>query len=243
MATVIVSLIVRVCPEKVANLFLLWVNPDQKLILKRSNPSVLSPRAMSVYHNYNESSKKYDAARFAMAGEAVNRTVKQVATQLELPADRLVGAEVGCGTGNYTVAMAEAGVGTVHALDHSAGMLDKLQKKVDESGEDSPLRKSVRVGAPIDLAAPDLALPFDDNSVHLVLIPQVTHHLVKDSESDPFAAVKRLVQEVARVIAPGGALLIQTQTPTQHRSGFWWADIIPRAAARLAKRFCEVRKS
>jgi hypothetical protein len=40
-----------------------------------------------------------------------------------------------------------------------------------------------------------------------------------------------------RVLRPGGALWLQTQTPHQHMEGFWWTPIIPRAAAVLAARF------
>ena len=48
------------------------------------------------------------------------------------------------------------------------------------------------------------------------------------------------VAEVRRVLRPGGAFILQTQTPQQHRDGFWWAPIIPTASSRLAERFPEL---
>ena len=87
-----------------------------------------------------------------------------------------------------------------------------------------------------------------------MVIGQVTHHLVRQkpphegedagattADFDPFGPVKALVAELGRVVKPGGALLIQTQTPEQHRKGFWWADIIPVAVDKLARRFVDVR--
>ena len=195
---------------------------------------------MSAYENYEQTSRKYDAARFAMAAPAVERVLTRVSEVLDKPLSELVVLEAGCGTGNYSVACVGMGVGTVHALDHSAGMLEKLQAKVDES-EGSALQAALKVGAPVDLAAENLRLPFEDGTVHVALVPQVTHHLVRSELEDPFSRVKSLIRELGRVLAPGGALVVQTQTPEQHRRGFWWADIIPVAVDKLARRFCDVR--
>merc|ERR1712107_859803 len=42
---------------------------------------------------------------------------------------------------------------------------------------------------------------------------------------------------VARVLKPGGIFWIQTCFPNQQVDGFWWAAIIPQAAAKVSAHF------
>ena len=63
-----------------------------------------------------------------------------------------------------------------------------------------------------------------------VIMTQVLHHLTPDTHATALS-------EIARVLRPGGTCWISTQTPHQHMEGFWWAPIIPQAAATLAARF------
>ena len=196
-------------------------------------------RLESTYENYDTTSKQYDNARNALAaGHVVQSTLERVASALDTGVGELQVLEAGCGTGNYSIHMAKMGVARVHAIDGNQGMLDQLQAKINlESGLPSVL--SVR--EPVDLASPDMQLPFDDNSLHFAMVSQVTHHLVREELDDPHARVSALVDEIGRVVMPGGAILIQTSTPNQQRHGFWWADIVPAAATRLAQRLSDVR--
>ena len=100
---------------------------------------------MSAYENYDETSKKYDNARFAIAAPFVQQTFAGISKALKKPVSELVALEAGCGTGNYSVAMAEMGAGTVHAVDHNQGMLSVLQAKVDSAKADSPVKSALKV--------------------------------------------------------------------------------------------------
>ena len=116
---------------------------------------------MSAYENYNETSLRYDRARYAIAAPAVLQTLVRVATasldQLQQSSSssssssstststsappskadvnaaiaQFATADIGCGTGNYSFVLAEAGVKSVYALDGNEGMLGQLQAKVD----------------------------------------------------------------------------------------------------------------
>ena len=107
------------------------------------------------------------------------------------------------------MALAGMGVGTVHAVDHNEGMLERLRAKVAEVAAEGggggvggeSVAKIINVAEPVDLAAPGLRLPYDDATVHLAVIAQVTHHLVKkqgeqeeqeeqEEEEDAFSGVK-----------------------------------------------------
>jgi hypothetical protein len=39
------------------------------------------------------------------------------------------------------------------------------------------------------------------------------------------------------VLRPGGVLAFNTSTHQQLRDGFWWADLIPEAVNKIARRF------
>ena len=108
-----------------------------------------------------------------------------------------------------------------------------------------------------------------DGSVDVVMITQVLHHLyelqpeandenkarveladqlIKDASREevenlePFRLVFFLIVEIARVLRPGtGTLWCQTQTPEQHRDGFWWGALTPVASATLASRFLPLK--
>ena len=73
--------------------------------------------------------------------------------------------DAGCGTGNYSKVLLEAGVGKIYMLDGSEGMLsqskNKLQKYIDEK----------RI---VDLRKHYLpSLPFEDNTFDVVMFMQV----------------------------------------------------------------------
>ncbi|WP_156727712.1 methyltransferase domain-containing protein [Streptomyces apocyni] len=97
--------------------------------------------------------------------------------------------DMGCGTGRFTVPMAEAGV-QVTGLDISRAMLDVTEAKLSARGLSG------------DLYEGDMAhLPFEDNSFDVVTSMLALMHIPLEDREAVFA-------EVARVLRPGGRLVI-----------------------------------
>jgi len=82
-------------------------------------------------------------------------------------------------------------------------------------------------------------LPFEDGSFDIAITTQVLHHLEPPANrhTQTFDNVAQACREVCRVLKPGGMWMVSTQTPEQHVDGFWWAPLVPTAAATLAKNF------
>lgn len=108
----------------------------------------------------------------------------------QMPCGRFLDA--GCGDGRYLAALGElaARPGRVVATDIS-------EKIVDVAG-----RAAAAAGVEAELVRANLeALPFEEGSFDLVLCTQVIEHLL-----DP----ARGLAEIARVLAPGGRVLVTT---------------------------------
>jgi SAM-dependent methyltransferase len=111
--------------------------------------------------------------------------------------------DVGCGTGNYTIAMKEAEV-AICGVDLSATMLARAREK---SRAVAWLNGNV------------LALPLRDASFAGATMTFVHHHL-----SDPVAGF----HEIRRVLAPGGRFVLLNGTLEQFRH-YWLLEYFPRA--------------
>ena len=190
----------------------------------------------SQFLDYDETSQHYDSGRHAVASAAVESLISDVSTNLGTPVSDLVALDAGCGTGNYSVAIAEMGVGTVHAVDANKEMLQKLRQKV----QGGALESNIVIDS-VDFSGQAQPFSLADESVNVTLISQVTHHLVIPNRPDPFENVKKLLADVGRVTSTGGGIVIQTSVPEQQSRGFWWADIIPLASNTLAARYWTVR--
>ena len=138
-----------------------------------------------------------------------------VASRQSKPASAIDLLDAGCGSGNYLAAVKDD-VGTIAGLEFNEGMIGKAVEKLPTA--------DIRQGS-------ITSLPYDDESFDVVMTTQVLHHLEKGGGQE-FANVKQATQEVFRCLRPGGAWIIQTQTPEQHVDGFWWAPIVPDAALR-----------
>lgn len=97
--------------------------------------------------------------------------------------------EIGCGCGRCTVALAQRGY-VVNAIDSVAGMLDSTEQLAVQAG----VRSSISLGIG---DAQNLAFP--ENSFGLVLAIGVIPYLYFP---------KRALSEMARVIRPGGFLVV-----------------------------------
>lgn len=97
--------------------------------------------------------------------------------------------DIGCGTGRFTVPMAESGA-QVSGLDLSQGMLDVLGAKLSDKGLKADLRQG-------DMSR----MPFPDNSFDVVTSMLALMHV-------PLADRPAVFREVSRVLKPGGRMLL-----------------------------------
>ncbi len=114
--------------------------------------------------------------------------------------------DVGCAAGRNTVALAERGF-AVEALDGSAAMVARTRERVAAIlGEDEAARR-VRVGRMDDLSR------FGDGAFDLVVALGIYHCAGSRAEWD------RALGESARVLEPGGRLLVSVFTPETDLTG------------------------
>ena len=76
--------------------------------------------------------------------------------------------DAGCGTGNYSKVMLEAGVGKVHMIDGSEGMLNQSKTKLHKYIESKKILDIKKHFLP--------TLPFEDNMFDVVMFMQVVLH-------------------------------------------------------------------
>ena len=177
---------------------------------------------MSSYEDYTQKSKNYDKTREPVGTEVAIGCFAHAPA----PLDQTVVLDAGCGTGNYSQAMLGY-VGWIEAVDLNPGMLEVAAQKLAEP------RKEGRISfhsSRID------HLPFEHESFDGVMINQVLHHLPDDA-SKGFPAHRQAFLEFARVLKPGGVLVINTCSQEQLRHGYWHYTLIPEAADALRSRY------
>lgn len=108
--------------------------------------------------------------------------------------------DVGCAGGRNTVFLAERGF-DVHALDSSEAMVAETRRRLAKVLGPAEARKRVRVGRMDDLSR------FEDGSCALVVSLGVLHDAASREEW------RAAVAEAARVLEPGGLLLVAHFTP------------------------------
>lgn len=170
----------------------------------------------SQYEDYETTSQTYDIWRRPISVDTYKETLIEVGNRVGKDVSELSLLEAGCGTANYSHLFSSV-VGQVVGLEYSEGMLSQAREKC--AGIDNITLMQGNICAMKAL---------ENNSMDAAMVNQVLHHLY--SETDGFAATQEAVRELSRVVKPGGAVIIQTQTPQQHRLGFWWADVVPAAA-------------
>ena len=177
---------------------------------------------MSSYEDYTTKSRYYDKTREPVGTEIAIGCFAHA----PVPLDRTVILDAGCGTGNYSQAMLGY-VGRIEAVDLNPGMLEVASRKLAQARDEE--RISFHSGAIDDL-------PFEDATFDGVMINQVLHHL-PDEPSRGFPAHRRVFREFARVLKPGGVLVVNTCSQEQLRHGYWHYHLIPEAADALRSRY------
>lgn len=124
-----------------------------------------------------------------------------------VPAEQIL--DVGCGTGSLALA-AKARVGasgTVHGIDASREMIEQAS------------RKAQRRRVPMDFRIATVeALPFPDRSLDVVFSTLMLHHL-------PRPVRRACADEIARVLRPGGRVLVADFRAPARRRGGWLARL------------------
>lgn len=114
--------------------------------------------------------------------------------------------DLGCAGGRNTVLLAARGF-EVQAIDASSAMVDRTRARVATVVGPAAAREMVRLGRMDDLSG------FADGSFHLVVALGVYHGAASRQEWD------RAVAETARVLCPGGRLLLNHFTPEVDLTG------------------------
>ena len=132
----------------------------------------------------------------------LNIALKRKRLQLAPPRRGLRVLDVGCGTG-ADLKLYQRGGCTVSGVDLSAAMLKAARKSL---------------GAGADLRSGDAArLPFPDSTFDLVLSTYTLHTIAR-------ARRAAVLQELARVVKPGGKLLLTDFHPGSYRFPAGWAS-------------------
>jgi ubiquinone/menaquinone biosynthesis C-methylase UbiE len=176
---------------------------------------------MSSYERYDKTAAHYDRTRWPIGAEIIVGCLAQG----RIPLAEATLLDAGCGTGNYARALLPH-VLRIEALDRSAGMLEVAGRKLADAIE----------GGRVALHRGEIAaLPFADAAVDGVMVNQVLHHLPDDPEAG-WPMHRRVLAEFARVLKPGGVLVINTCSAQQVERGFWPVHLIPDAGAEIVRR-------
>ena len=176
---------------------------------------------MSEFENYHETSRHYDLTRVPVGLEIIAKALGLSPTPL---ADQTL-LDAGCGTGAYAATFMSCVKGIV-AIDLNFKMLVTAKSRVNSSKSLTPARFC---RAAID------TLPLTGGTVDTIMLNQVLHHL-GDSAQTGWARYRKVFSECARILRPGGILIVNSCSHKQLERGFWSYSFIPEAVD-MVKRF------
>ncbi len=176
---------------------------------------------MSRYEDYAAVSAVYDETRAPIGAEILCRCLDTAAA----PLSEIHLLDAGCGTGAYSQAMLSR-IGRIDAVDLNDGMLAVARGKL---ADDETAGRVAFHQAGID------ALPFADETFDAAMINQVLHHL-EDGADPSFPAHGAVIAEMARVLRPGGVLVVNICTHQQLSEGYWYYDLVPQAREACIRR-------
>ena len=179
---------------------------------------------MSSYEDYSKTSTSYDTTRPPQGLEVIREALSTNAVPLRTQ----VLLDAGCGTGQYTAALI-GDVAQITAIDLNEDMLRTAKEK---------LRGETGSGRLVFHQASLEALPIDAQSVDAIMINQVLHHVADDPDKH-WPGYQRVFSEFARVLRPGGMIVINSCSHAQLRNGFWFYQLIPNAIEHICRRTCD----
>lgn len=177
---------------------------------------------MSNLRDYDEYCKTYDNVRFADGANVMSYMVKGM---LKMDPSKIHMLEAGCGTGNYSLALIENGIGKLTLLDASAGMLEKAKSKLSKYKD--------RVVEVRQHLLPHI--PFAVETFDACTFIQVLHHLdVSKEEKNVYNYInaEKAIVEAYRVLKPSGVLVID-HFFRQNIDAFFSPSLAPKANAYL----------
>lgn len=177
---------------------------------------------MSTFADYSVAAAVYDTTRKA---EAFELWLGALVRYAPAPLNRVRLLDAGCGTGNYSAALAPH-VGRLNGIDFNPDMLAQAAAKLqDVIAQD---RAKLEQGSL-------MALPFEDETFDAVMINQVLHHL-EDGNDPARNGHRAAVNECSRVLKPGGILLVNACSHKQLKDGFWYNHLIPQGLSACCAR-------
>ncbi len=179
---------------------------------------------MSTYEDYGRAAVDYDSTRLPVGTEIV---LGAMAARGVDPGDAHV-LDAGCGTGSYAAAVAPH-VDALTLVDANAAMLAEAKAKLSDAVMTTDTAVGLCQGVLTDL-------PFDDDTFDAVMVNQVLHHL-GDEPDDSWDGHAGAIEELSRVLRPGGVMTVNTCSQDQLDHGDWYYALIPDAAAALRSRY------
>ncbi|MBS1269438.1 MAG: putative methyltransferase YcgJ [Gammaproteobacteria bacterium] len=175
---------------------------------------------MSSYENYSERAQTYDHTRKPVGVEIIVGCL----SKSSVPLTQQYLLDAGCGTGNYSGAMIKH-VARIAAVDLNIQMLARAHAKFadPDKGRIAFHQASIE------------RLPFGAAVFDGVMVNQVMHHLADQAESG-YPRIRSVLTEFARVLKPGGMIVINTCSRRQLRKGFWYGSLIPEQINRMCER-------
>lgn len=144
--------------------------------------------------------------------------------------------DAGCGTGLYSKAFIELGIGHVTLIDASSGMLEKAHGNLEDAIARGQVKGIVNASIP--------PLPFPDESFDIVFFSLVLHHLHKPTlnEKSEYVEVNQCIQEARRVLKSCGVMVIITILPETMSRHVWYSQLNMKVTERFKKCFPSVDK-
>jgi len=176
---------------------------------------------VSSYEDYTRTSAHYDETRVPVGVEIVLGCLART----DRPLGEQTIVDAGCGTGSYSQALL-GHVARIEAIDMNEGMLGVARRKLQEALAEGRIALH---RASID------ALPLADADADGAMINQVLHHL-PDEPAKGWPLIRRVLGELARVLRPGGALIVNISSHAQLERGAWYVSLAPEALAAMRAR-------
>jgi ubiquinone/menaquinone biosynthesis C-methylase UbiE len=180
---------------------------------------------MSSYEDYSQTSATYDQTRSGHGSDVIRSAL----AGLDVPLEQQVLVDAGCGTGQYAVALIDD-VCRIEAIDVNEAMLAKAKEKLPTEIDTRKIRFH---------QAPINKLPLPGDSADAVMVNQVLHHL-NDNATAGWPAHRDVLAEIARVLKPGGAIIINSCSHLQLDQGFWFYRLIPEALTLVKQKVIDL---